>query len=106
MAVVRKARNISSIAKKAKPKISARSTRQPSSLQEMGDIDFGTLDATKDNLVVSYDSDTNKFVLISADEILDTAAQTGNVSDQFVTQLEQELDLGAITLEDLDGGGF
>ena len=106
MAVVRKANNTAKISQKAKQKVTTRSTRQPSTLQEMGDIDFGTLDSTKDNLVVSYNSDTNRFVLVSADEILDTAAETGDINDQFVTQLEQELDLSNIVIEDLDGGTF
>jgi len=106
MAVVRKARNISSVTKKPQPKVTARSTRQPSSLEEMGDINFGALDDSKDNLIVSYDSGTDKFVLVSADEILATSAEDSNLNDPFVTQLEQELNLNTIALEDLDGGSF
>ena len=106
MAVVRKSRNVSRITKKPQQKVTARSTRQPSSLEEMGDINFGTLDASKDNLIVSYDSATDKFILVSADEVLATSAEDSNINDEFVTQLEQELDLGVIALANLDGGSF
>ena len=106
MAVVRKARNIASVTKKSQPKVTARSTRQPSSLEEMGDINVGNLDASKDNLIVSYDSGTDKFVLVSADDMLSTSAEDSNINDEFVTQLEQELNLATISLDNLDGGSF
>lgn len=106
MAVVRKAQNIASVTKKPQPKVTARSTRQPSSLEEMGDINFGNLDASKDNLIVSYDSGTDKFVLVSADDMLSTSAEDSNINDEFVTQLEQELNIATISLDNLDGGSF
>jgi len=106
MAVVRKARNVSRITKKPQLKITVRSTRQPSIIQEMGDTAFGTLDATKDGLLVSYDSATDKFVLVTADQVLSTSSEDSDLPDDFISQLEQELDLGTIQIDNLDGGTF
>ena len=64
------------------------------------------MDASKDNLIVSYDSGTDKFVLVSADDVLSTSAEDSNINDEFVTQLEQELNLATIALDNLDGGSF
>ena len=107
MAVVKKAQSSSRVAaKKATRTVSVTSARQPSQLEEMGDTAFGTLDASKDGLVVSYDGTTDKFILVTPDSILNTSAEDGDVSDEFVTQLESELNLGDIQVESLDGGGF
>lgn len=107
MPVVRKVTTANTVAKKRRAvKPSVRSVRNPSSASEMGDTNFGTLDATKDGLIVSYDNVTNKFVLITADELLTTSAEDSNIDDTFVTALEGELDLGQIQVDSLDGGGF
>ena len=107
MPVVRKVTTPNTVAKKrtvTKPNV--RSVRNPSQVEEMGDTDFGTLDATKDGLIVSYDNVTNKFVLITADELLATSAEDSDIDDTFVTTLEGELNLGQIQIDSLDGGGF
>jgi len=107
MTVVRKTQSISNITRKKEVKTSTiESIRQPSSIQDMGDTAFGKLDATKDNLLVSYDSGSNKFVLTTPDELLSVAAEDNDLPDAFVTQLEQELDLGEISVTSFDGGTF
>jgi len=107
MAVVKKAQSISNVvAKKAVITRAVQSARQPSIIQEMGDTAFGTLDSTKDGLLVSYDSTTDKFVLVTADQVLSTSAEDDDLPDDFITQLEQELDLGAVQIDKLDGGTF
>ena len=107
MAVVKKAQSISNITKKKEAKsVSVQSVRQPSIVSEMGDTSFGDLDVTKDGQIVSYDSTTNKFVLITADDLLGVSADDGDIPNEFVTTLEQELDLGQITDVSFDGGGF
>ena len=107
MAVVKKARATSSVIKKTQAKsASVISTRSPSQMEEMGDTDFGTLDATKDGYIVSYDSTTDKFVLITADQLLTTAAEDSDIDDSFITTLEGELNLGDVQLTTLDGGTF
>ena len=69
MPVVKKVTTANVVAQKKKVSTaSVRSFRSPSTIAEMGDQNFGTLDATKDGLIVTYDSTSNKFVLISPDE--------------------------------------
>jgi len=97
---------MSIIRKKATTTRKVASTRQASRVEELTDTNFGTLDETKDGLVIAYDSTTNKFVLVTADSILNTTTDDGSISDTFVTQLESQLDLGAVALTDLDGGTF
>ena len=107
MPVVKKVTTANVVAQKKKvTKASVRSFRSPSTIAEMGDQNFGTLDASKDGLIVTYDSTSNKFVLISPDEALDTSASDSDISDSFVDQLEEELDFGQIQAGDVDGGAF
>ena len=107
MPVVRKVTTANVVAQKKKvSEVSVRSFRSPSTIAEMGDQNFGTLDASKDGLIVTYDSTSNKFILISPDEALDTSASDSDISDSFVDQLEEELDFGQIQAGDVDGGAF
>jgi len=92
-----------------KPKqrsVKVQSVREPSIITEMGDVDFGTLDATKDGCVVSYDAVTKKFVLVTPDELLTVAAEDNDVPDELVAALESEIDLGQVQIQTLDGGTF
>ena len=82
------------------------SQRPITTLEQMGDVNFGALDSSKDNLIVTYDSNTDKFILISADQMLSVSAEDQNLPDDFITQVENELDLGNIQLDNLDGGAF
>tara|TARA_Y100000004_G_scaffold123177_1_gene138486 strand:- start:474 stop:797 length:324 start_codon:yes stop_codon:yes gene_type:complete len=107
MPVVKKVSTVNAVATKRKvSKVNVRSFRSPSQLEEMGDTAFGTLNASKDGLIVTYDSTTDKFVLTDPDESLSVAASDGDISDEFVSQLEQELDFGAIQAGDVDAGSF
>lgn len=107
MPVVKKVTTANVVAQKKKVSTaSVRSFRSPSTIAEMGDQNFGTLDASKDGLIVTYDSTSNKFILISPDEALDTSASDSDISDSFVEQLEEELDFGQIQAGDVDGGAF
>lgn len=107
MAVVRKAQSSATVAKKrTATKLTVSSTRSPSQIEEMGDTDFGTLDSTKNGYVVSYDSATDKFVLITADQLLTTAAEDGDLNDAFINILESEINLGDVQLSTVDGGVF
>ena len=54
MPVVKKVSTANTVAKKQKvSKASVRSFRSPSTIAEKGDNNFGTLDATKDGLIVT-----------------------------------------------------
>jgi len=82
------------------------STRQPSRLEEMGDTAFGTLDESKDGLIVSFDQETKNFVLVTPDTLLDRTVEDDDISDTFITQVEQEISLGDVAISNIDGGGF
>lgn len=97
---------MSIIRKKATTSRKVASVTQASRVEELTDTNFGTLDSTKDGLVIAYDSATDKFVLVSADTVLNTTTDDSNISNTFVTQLESQLDLGQIAASDLDGGTF
>lgn len=97
---------MSIIRKKATTSRKVASVTQASRVEELTDTNFGTLDSTKDGLVIAYDSATDKFVLVSADTVLNTTVDDSNISNTFVTQLESQLDLGQVTASDLDGGTF
>lgn len=97
---------MSIIRKKATTSRKVASVTQASRVEELTDTNFGTLDSTKDGLVIAYDSATDKFVLVSADTVLNTTVDDSNISNTFVTQLESQLDLGQIAASDLDGGTF
>lgn len=104
MPIIRKASSAprASIQKgEAKPNI--KSVRNISVIREMNDTSFGTLDESKDGLLVSYDDTTNKFVLVSSDDILSTSVDDVDLPDDFVDRLEEEL---VLPVTELDGGGF
>jgi len=94
------------VRKKIQTKKSVQSIRSPSILSELGDVNFGTLDATKDGLIVTYDNATDKFVLISPDQLLSISAEDNDIPDDFVTALENEINLGDIEIGNVDGGTF
>jgi hypothetical protein len=109
--VVKKAQSSSRVVLKAATSGSSGSKKVDSqrpitTLEQMGDVNFGSLDSSKDNLIVSYDSNTDKFILISADQMLSSSVEDLDLPDDFITQVENELDLGNIQLDNLDGGGF
>jgi len=95
----------SSVGRKAAVKATVQSTKPVRELQDATDVDFGTLNAAADGKVVSYDNTTGKFVLIDADTILGRSSEDGNLSDEFITQIETQIDLGD-SQGNIDGGAF
>lgn len=78
-----------------------------SNLQDMVNADFGTLDSTKNKNMIVYDATSNKFVIrdmdtvLSSDQVLD-----GDLPDDFVDQIEEEIDVNNMELGSVDGGSF
>ena len=76
-------------------------------LQDMTNADFGTLDSTKNKHMIVYDAASDTFVIrdmdtvLSSDQVLD-----GDLPDDFVDQIEEELDLGNMDISNVDGGSF
>lgn len=76
---------------------------QPKTLRELNDVNFGTLDNSKDGFIVSYNTDNDKLELISPDNLLDESAADNDLPDAFVTRLVIEAD---IQTSSVDGGTF
>lgn len=106
MTVVRRAQSGVSIRKKQQKTEKVLSTRQPSRIEEMSDVAFGTLDESKDGLIVSFDQETKNFVLVTPDTVLTRSIEDQDISDEFISQLEEEVSLAEVTITDLDGGSF
>lgn len=86
-------------------RVVVQSTKPVRELQDATDVDFGTLNAAADGKIVSWDNNTGKFVLVDADTILGRSSEDGNLSDQFITQIETQINLGDAQ-GDIDGGSF
>ena len=56
--------------------------------------------------VLQYNASEDRFKLVSADDILDTAAEDGDISDAFVDKVEEQISVENLQLIDLDGGSF
>jgi hypothetical protein len=107
MATVTKASSSAvSVTKKAVAKKKVESQRPISTLEELGDVNVGTPGSGQDGYLLAYDSATDTFNLISPDTYLSSAVEDSDLPDNFITQLENELDLGSIQVDSVDGGGF
>jgi hypothetical protein len=56
--------------------------------------------------VLQYNASEDRFKLVSADDILDTAAEDGDISDVFIDKVEEQISVENLQLIDLDGGSF
>ena len=77
------------------------------SFRDLGDTNFGTLGNSKNKHLVAYDASQNKFVMRSMDDVFSSdAVLDGDLPDDFVTQIEAEIDTANMDLTAVDGGGF
>jgi len=70
-------------------------------LSDLADVSVSNL-PSKDNYVLSYNATSQKYELISADQVLSNSAEDSNLPNKFVDQLDNDLD----NIIDLDAGGF
>jgi hypothetical protein len=70
-------------------------------LSDLADVSVSDLPA-KDNYILSYNASLQKYELVPADQVLQTAAEDTQLPAQFVQQLDVDLD----NKIDLDAGGF
>ena len=70
-------------------------------LSDLADVSVTNL-PQKDNYVLTYNATTQKYELVPADKVLQTAVDDSKLPPEFVQQLEVDLD----NQIDLDGGGF
>ena len=102
--VVRKTSSRATIKTSTAPGSKILTTKTPHSIEELGDTNFGTLDESKDGQVVAYDAATDKFILITADNVFEESAADGDIPEVFIDQVEEEVDLGTIGLGEVDAG--
>lgn len=77
------------------------------SFRNMGDANFGTLGSSKNKHLVAYDVSQNKFVMKSMDDVFSSdPVLDGDLPDDFVTQIEAEIDVDNMELSSVDGGSF
>lgn len=104
--VVQKATNRSTIKTKTQQTKSVQFTRTATRFEQLTDATFGDLAERTTNGILAYDSTADKFVLIDDDSVLSNAASDGDLPDDFIAEVEDEINLGNITIESLDGGSF
>lgn len=104
--VIRSGSSVTNVTKKQTTKSSVLNVRQPTTIRDMSDTNFGVLDDTKDGLFVTFNNITKKFELTTADILLERAAEDGDIADSFIRELEDEINLGNIEGGDINGGGF
>lgn len=107
MTVIRKASSSKQVAlKKAVTKKRVASQRPVSTLEELSDVNIVDPGLAQDGFLLAYDSATDTFNLISPDAYLSASVEDNDLPDDFITQLEGELNLGNIQIDNLDGGAF
>jgi hypothetical protein len=82
------------------------SQRPVTTIDGLADVDVENLGAAQDGFVMVYDSPSDKFVLVDPDVVLSQSVEDGDLPDDFIDQLESEIDLGNVQLDNVDGGGF
>ena len=93
------------VVKKSTNPRSVTSQLQRTKLSDMSDTSFGTLDASSDGKFISYDENINKFTLVSADDLLIESVEDNDLPNEFVSIVEDQIDLGEVT-GNVDGGTF
>tara|TARA_R100000005_G_C4979331_1_gene189570 strand:+ start:1146 stop:1496 length:351 start_codon:yes stop_codon:yes gene_type:complete len=89
--------------------IKVTSQRPVTTVEGLADVNIPTEAAEKaaqDGFVMVYDSGTDKFILVDPDVVLSQSVEDSDLPDDFIDQLEDEIDLGNVQLDNVDGGGF
>ena len=82
------------------------SQRPVTTIEGLGDVDIDAPGSDQDGFVMVYDSPSDKFVLVDPDVVLSQSVEDSDLPDDFIDQLEAEIDLGSVQLDNVDGGGF
>jgi hypothetical protein len=70
-------------------------------LSDLADVSVSNL-PSKDKYVLTYDAALGKYILVPADQVLQTASEDAELPQEFVDQLDVDLD----NKIDVDGGEF
>ena len=78
-----------------------------SALRDMEDTNFGTLGRSKHMHLMSWSGPQGAFITRSMDEELShDVVLDGDLPDDFVAQIEAEIDTDNMELSKVDGGSF
>lgn len=69
-------------------------------------VSLENVNSAGERVVLQYDATLDRFKLVEIDDILAEAAEDGNISDAFVTQVEEQISVENIQVVDLDAGTF
>lgn len=78
----------------------------PTQIRTITNVDFGTLNGTKNKHLIKYNATSEKFEMISADNLLSNAATDNDLPDEFINVVELQVDPDSLTFEGADGGTF
>jgi len=70
-------------------------------LSDLADVSVSNLPAS-DNYVLTYDASLQKYTLVPADQVLQSAVEDAQLPQEFIDQLDVDLD----DKIDVDAGGF
>ena len=79
----------------------------PKKLEMYLNMNFGDLDQTKNKFLIRYDATTEEYKLLGMDAILSSSqVLDDDLPDDFVEQVESEIDAANLDFEGVDGGAF
>ena len=104
--VVQKATTRTSVRLKTQKEKNVQFTRTATRFEQLTDSTFGDLAERTQDGILAYDSTTDKFILVSEDSLLSASASDGDLPDDFIREIEDEVDLGDIAIQSIDGGTF
>ena len=79
----------------------------PKKLRDVPNVNFGVLNETKNKFLVRYNASAGEYILSSMDTILSSSqVLDGDLPDDFVDQIEEEIDATNLDFDGVDGGAF
>ena len=78
----------------------------PRNFRRLDDFGGAPLGVSKNKHVLRYNNSTGLFDLIPFDTVLDVSASDDDISDSFVDQLEEEIEVREGANFKYDGGSF
>ena len=69
-------------------------------------VSLENVNSAGERVVLQYDATLDRFKLVEVDDILAEAAEDGDISDTFVTQVEEQISVENIQVVDVDAGTF
>lgn len=78
----------------------------PTRVRDLNDTDLQNLNNSKNKYVLRYNADLDKFDVVSVDSILSETSTDSDVPDDFVTQVEDQVNVNNIGFSGVDAGTF